>query len=174
MFSKLCQHLTIAVIAMLFLALALSGCASQQSTIRRTVPPADTVEPPPPPDNVQADDQPEDGAVLTGPPGCIPIMFDYDRANIRPDQRLVLDSNVPLLLNGEGHILLKGYCDERGTWDYNLALGERRGLAVARALNARGIAAKRLGVVSMGKEGAEGRGEIGWAMDRRVEFTIQD
>ena len=98
------------------------------------------------------------------------VFFDYDKFNVRPDQRSVLDKQVAWMkANPSVTVVVEGHCDERGTREYNLALGERRSTAVRDYLVARGIDASRVDTISYGKERpvAFGGDEAAWSQNRR-------
>jgi peptidoglycan-associated lipoprotein len=104
------------------------------------------------------------------------IFFNYDKSDIREDQKSALNDNVVWLKgNTKGKILVEGHCDERGTAEYNLALGERRAKAVKDYLVAAGIAADRVSVISYGKERpfVLGHDESAWKWNRRGHFVLQ-
>jgi len=100
------------------------------------------------------------------------VYFDYDSAVLRGDARAVIKRNADSMRGtpDEG-VTLEGYCDERGSEEYNLALGERRGEAVKSYLVDLGIPASRLHVVSFGsaKPAVVGHDETAWKWNRRVE-----
>jgi peptidoglycan-associated lipoprotein len=101
------------------------------------------------------------------------VYFDFDRSNIRADQVTNLESDLALLLRDTQTIVeIQGHCDERGTTDYNLALGQRRADAAKRWLVARGVAASRIHTISYGEERPvdPGHDEDAWARNRRDEF----
>lgn len=104
-----------------------------------------------------------------------PVYFAFDSAVINPHEAPKLET-VVLFLRGDSTavILIEGHCDERGTAEYNRALGERRALAVREALIARGADPARLQTISYGKErpAVPGSGEAVWAKNRRAEFVI--
>ncbi len=103
-----------------------------------------------------------------------PIYFDYDKADIRTDQRSTLQANADWLReHGDVAILIEGHCDERGTREYNLALGDRRATATRDYLVSLGISANRVEIVSYGEENpaAMGEGEQNWSLNRRGEFV---
>lgn len=103
------------------------------------------------------------------------IHFDFDRSNIRPGDAAVLDSKIPLLqANPAVRIRISGHCDERGSDEYNLALGNRRAASAKRYLVNQGIDASRIDIVSYGEERpmAMGSNEEAWAQNRRAEFEI--
>lgn len=101
------------------------------------------------------------------------VYFDYDKSNIRDDQRPELDKNAEILLaNPNINVLLEGHCDERGTVEYNFALGGRRATAIKDYLTKKGIAENRLATLSKGEEEPmdPGHTDEAWAKNRRVEF----
>jgi peptidoglycan-associated lipoprotein len=103
------------------------------------------------------------------------IFFDYDAATLTDDGRRALAEDVTWLkANPPVRITVEGHCDERGTSEYNLALGERRAKAVVAYLTAAGIEASRLRTISFGKERpfAPGHDESAWRQNRRAHFTI--
>lgn len=104
------------------------------------------------------------------------VHFDFDRALIRSDDAKVLDANVEYLKNNaDTLVLIEGHADERGTAEYNLALGERRARAARDYLVSQGIAADRISLVSFGEERPEcsEHVEACWARNRRAEFLIK-
>ena len=103
------------------------------------------------------------------------IYFDYDKDEIREDQRIALDAKVPILTaNPSVRIRIAGHTDSRGSDEYNLALGQRRSAAAKRYLVSRGVPEGRIEVVSFGEErpAAQGDSEESWAKNRRDEFEI--
>ena len=101
------------------------------------------------------------------------IHFDFDRANLRPGDTQVLDEKLPILRdNPQLRIRIAGNCDERGSDEYNLALGNRRAITAKQYLVAHGIDASRIEVVSYGKEKPidPGHNEVAWAKDRNDQF----
>lgn len=110
--------------------------------------------------------------------GLQTIYFDFDRYNIRPDQAPILNANAEkiksaLAASPNTYILIEGHCDERGTQEYNMALGERRALSVRDYLINLGVPARNLLTVSYGEERPvdPGRNEAAWARNRRAEFS---
>ena len=104
------------------------------------------------------------------------VHFDYDRSDIRTDQRRVLDGNCEYLkANPQVRIIIEGHCDERGTVPYNFALGDRRTQEVKRYLVTMGIDPNRIATISKGEEQplASGHTEAAWSQNRRAEFRIQ-
>lgn len=103
------------------------------------------------------------------------IHFDFDRSNIRAGDAAVLDGKVPLLrANPALRIRIAGHCDERGSDEYNLALGNRRAASAKRYLVNQGIDESRIEIVSYGEERpmAMGSNEEAWSQNRRAEFEI--
>jgi peptidoglycan-associated lipoprotein len=104
----------------------------------------------------------------------VTIYYDFDKSNIRDDQKSGLRSNYEFLkTNGAVRILIEGHCDERGTVEYNLALGERRARAAMDYLASLGISRDRMSIISYGKEHAAvlGSDESAWSRNRRAEFV---
>jgi peptidoglycan-associated lipoprotein len=103
------------------------------------------------------------------------VYFDYNIDEIRDDQKATLDAKVAILqANGDVRIRIAGHTDDRGSDEYNLALGQRRAAAVRRYLAARGIAENRFDVESFGEQrpASQGEDEAAWAKNRRAEFEI--
>ena len=102
--------------------------------------------------------------------------FDTDQSTIREDGRATLTKQAAWLKQYSNYqITVEGHCDERGTREYNLALGERRATAVRQFLVAQGVPAARLKTISYGKERPEvvGSDEGSWARNRRGVTTLQ-
>jgi peptidoglycan-associated lipoprotein len=104
------------------------------------------------------------------------VYFDYDSSDIRSDARPTLKSNGQAI---QAHsewklITLEGFCDERGSAEYNLGLGERRGNAAKQYLADLGVPAARMKVVSFGSAdpAVQGHDESAWRWNRRVEFRV--
>ena len=105
------------------------------------------------------------------------IHFDFDKATIRPDAARLLDANAAWLRsNGNMLVLVEGHCDERGTNEYNLVLGERRARATVNYLIGQGIAQDRLSLVSYGEERplCTEHNEACWAKNRRAHFRVKE
>jgi peptidoglycan-associated lipoprotein len=103
------------------------------------------------------------------------IHFDFDEYTIRDDQETVLQDNAQWLKKWESaRVLIEGHCDERGTEEYNLALGEKRAKAVQDFLISMGIDVDRMETISYGKSQPldPGHNETAWAKNRRAEFTV--
>ncbi len=103
------------------------------------------------------------------------IYFDYDRAVIRDDARATMDANATWMKKfRSAKILVEGHCDERGTEEYNLALGEKRAKAAQDYLLSMGIGSDRLKIISYGKSQPinPGHDEGAWQMNRRAQFLV--
>ena len=104
------------------------------------------------------------------------IHFDFDRYDIRPDAARILDANARWLkANPAALVLIEGHADERGTNEYNLALGERRAKAAMNYLVGQGLPADRFTVISYGEEWpmCQERNEECWARNRRAHFLAK-
>lgn len=107
-------------------------------------------------------------------PGLQRIHFDFDQSVIRADMRPILQSNYNYLSQRPGvQVRVEGHCDERGTTEYNLALGERRAKSAFQYLMDLGVDPNRMTVVSYGEEVPldPGHNEDAWAKNRRAEFV---
>jgi peptidoglycan-associated lipoprotein len=105
-----------------------------------------------------------------------PIHFDFDKADIRPGDRRILDANAAWLKeNGTQLVLIEGHCDERGTNEYNLGLGDRRARATMNYLVTQGVQASRITIVSYGEErpACSQKTESCWAQNRRAAFLVK-
>ncbi len=101
------------------------------------------------------------------------IYFDFDKSNIRPGDAKILDASAAYLKSNPNElVLIEGHCDERGTIEYNLALGERRAKAAMNYLVAQGIDASRFTLISYGKERpvCTEKTEACWAKNRFDRF----
>ena len=104
-----------------------------------------------------------------------PIFFDYDAYTIRPDAQTTLENDASYLISHPNiNIVIGGYCDERGSDEYNLALGQKRAEAGKNALVTAGVAASRIRVISYGKEKpfCFEHNEQCWQLNRRDGFTM--
>ena len=155
-----------------FLALALSGCPKKPAPQPETKPvvQADTtpkhVEPP-------KVEQPVKKTIVESE--FQTVYFDFDKYNLRPDAKSALDSNYALLkMFPDVVIKIEGHCDERGTVEYNLSLGQKRAQSTQDYLTGLGVAANRISTISYGKErpAVQGNDEAAWAKNRRCEFRI--
>ena len=151
------------------------GCSSKKKVVEA---PKETVKPAPkkpePPKVVPKAPEKKEAAV----PADLKfqtVYFDFDNAAIRSDQRNVLTKNAQLLNQYKTvKVRLEGHCDERGTEEYNMALGQRRADAVERFLSDYGISGARVSSISYGemRPAASGQGESSWSKNRRCELVI--
>lgn len=110
------------------------------------------------------------------PDGLGTIYFDYDQASLRADARQTLRQNADFLKqNPSSRVEIQGNCDERGSEEYNLALGMRRAEAARRYLTDLGVEPSRLRTISFGEErpAVRGHNEAAWARNRRGDFIVQ-
>ena len=109
-------------------------------------------------------------------PELKPIYFDFDKYDIRPGDAKVLDANAQWLKsNSEQLVLIEGHCDERGTNEYNLALGERRAKSTMNYLVSQGVQASRITIISYGEERpvCTQHNEECWSKNRRAQFLVK-
>lgn len=105
----------------------------------------------------------------------IMVHFDYDRSNIRSEDARILDTKLAILQANPGlRIQVSGHCDDRGSDEYNLALGNRRALSARQYLVDRGIDGSRITTETFGEERPldTAANETAWALNRRAEFSI--
>ena len=183
------------------LALLLAGCpkrpvTSTASAPAPTAPPSTAPTPltPPVQPPAAAATPPAPPSVTPPPPAPAPITppkpseyaandalkdiyFAFDKADIRPGDVKTLDANGNWLkVHDNRLVLIEGHCDERGTAEYNLALGERRARTTMNYLVSRGIPASRITIVSYGKERpvCTEHTQACWARNRRAHFLVKD
>jgi peptidoglycan-associated lipoprotein len=181
-----------ALVAIVLLAGA-AACSHNQPPVARPTPPppppasTPAARPPSPPQPVEEpavvppEPVPED-TIASGSLDDLnrnsplkPVFFDYDSSDLSPEGQKVLDADADLLKKYPSWMVtIEGHCDERGTAEYNLALGERRAVAARTYLVSLGIGADRLRTVSYGKEFPfdPGHDEAAWAKNRRAHFVI--
>jgi peptidoglycan-associated lipoprotein len=161
------SHMAVATLAVATLAI---GCASSGGDEETA--PASTSE---------FRDTPTTGDAGMSPDGerglLESVYFDYDSSAIRSDARTVLQGNVGTINQNAGWkmITIEGHCDERGSEEYNLALGERRATAVRQYLVDSGVPSGKIDTVSFGeaKPAVQGHDESAWKWNRRGEFVVR-
>jgi peptidoglycan-associated lipoprotein len=164
-------------IVSLVAAATLTGCARRTPQSQPSSPlpeAAPTPAPTPAPATPQQPETPSTTLISSG--DFRPAFFDYDSYSLREDARAALDHNARLLRDNAGaQITIEGHCDERGTAEYNQALGERRAEAAKEYLVAAGIESGRIQTVSYGKERpfATGQDEASWQQNRRAHFVVR-
>ena len=176
-------------------SLALAGCARKQPPMARPTPPPpeagapELPRPPAPPPPLEPAPEPSlEPAVrpdedlgsraledLNRQSPLQPVFFAFDSTEVSAEGRAALDANAVLLRKYATWVVtVEGHCDDRGTAEYNLALGERRALAAKNYLVSLGVEGKRLNTVSYGKEFPfdPGKTEEAYAKNRRAHFVI--
>lgn len=169
------SRLTLAALA----SAALAACASHPKQAPQIPQPPQAQQAPP------SQEQPPGPQQPSGPvPGSIQdfvvnigerIYFDYDKSDIRADAQPILGAQANWLVRyADVQVRIEGNCDERGTREYNFALGARRAEAVRDFLTAHGVAASRITTISYGKERPldPGTGEDAWAKNRNARTAI--
>jgi peptidoglycan-associated lipoprotein len=179
--------LTLAI-ALLFALAIFGGCATKPKPTETTEPMAET-SPAPAPVETYTPPAPEEPMTPTETPtmmtetpmafnvsDLVDVFFDYDKSDLSADSRDTLANDAKLLKAASGvNIVVEGHCDERGTNEYNLGLGERRANSVKNYLVSLGISASRIKTISYGEEKAfsSGHNEGAWKQNRRAHFGLQ-
>jgi len=170
------------------LPLLLSACGKKRPPVVTTHPPARPASPAPSqePWPTGPDVRPVDESTASGEDFSVSdasgeggpladIHFDYDQASLTDEARAILEKHALWLQSHRAaKVMVEGHCDERGTAEYNLALGERRASAVRAYLTSLGVGADRVTVVSKGKEQpfCNERAESCYSQNRRGHFLI--
>jgi peptidoglycan-associated lipoprotein len=196
------MHRSAAILFVSIVALAgtLAGCGKRPSTTQAAAPPPPAevrprLEPTPP-----AGATPSGPSIASRPsmPATVPpaqpapprpaladfvsvpdlrdVYFDFDKYDIRPSETDALETNARWLRKNDRHlVLIEGHADERGTNEYNLALGERRAKATLDYLVSRGITRARITILSLGEErpACTERAEWCWSKNRRAHFLVK-
>jgi peptidoglycan-associated lipoprotein len=193
--SKMRNVTKSAIVVLGMVLLAGAACAKKQAPVTRTLPPPVTAAPAPAPAPAPATPAQRVEDVLPVPAEPIgeddianrslddlnrdspftPAFFALDSAELDDEGRAVVTQNAEILKKYRTWIVtIEGHADERGTAEYNLALGERRAMAVKAYLVSLGIAPDRLRTVSYGREFPfdPGHDEAAWAKNRRAHFVI--
>ena len=168
------------MILTLCLAVALAsitGCAGKKKPPEKqqTVQRAPERKPAPAPKIQEPPKRPEQRDTVPANLRLDTVYFDFDKSNIRSDQRSAMNRNAEILSKYKTvRIQIEGHCDERGTNEYNLALGQRRADAAKQYLVEYGISSSRISTVSYGEERPVDRGhnETSWSKNRRCAFVI--
>ena len=137
--------------------------------------PAPEPPPPPPPPKPEPTPEPARPSLATLNAQLRLIHFDFDKSAIRDDALPILDANAALMQKyPDLKVIIEGHCDERGTIEYNLALGDRRATAARSEMSARGVNPGRISTISYGEERAAdpGHNESAWAKNRRAAFRF--
>lgn len=180
------------IVLVLLLTVAVAACKGKaKPPVARPMPPpavttADPARPPEPPkpiaEPVIVPPMPAEDTIgskslddLNRDSPLRPLFFELDSSDVSADGQQVLQANAAVLKKYPGmQITIEGHCDERGTPEYNLALGERRALAAKNYLVSLGIPADKVKTVSYGKEFPfdAGHDDNAWAKNRRAHFVI--
>ena len=168
------------LIVSLFLTILLttSGCAKKTTPEVETSPaPAVTETASEPPTVAVMASEPTPPTVETllnlGDMNLETVLFEYDSSTLTENTKQLLASNAERLMeNSEVNIIIEGHCDERGSDEYNLALGERRAIVTKNYLTSLGVTSKRITIISYGEEHpvSAGHNEEAWKQNRRAEF----
>ena len=170
-------HSRIALYCLPLLAASLlSGCAKKKEVAEAAPPPApEAPAPAPAPAPPPTTTEPEQPA-KTVQDQIADVFYDYDSAELSAAAQTTLDANAKVLNDNAGaSVAIEGHCDERGTVEYNLALGDRRAQATKDYLVRFGIATGRISTISYGEERpfATGSDESAWAQNRRAHFVVR-
>ena len=162
-------QITIVMIALLAFT---AGCAGNNAPVAEDVP-TDTEFS----DGMDeaADTSMDDMRMTASDVNLPPIYFDLDSTEIRSDYRGALELGAAALVESGATVLIEGHCDERGSEEYNVALGERRAGAVRKYLFNLGVPNSQMSIVSYGeaRPAVSGGGESAWRMNRRAEFRVK-
>ena len=187
------RHAKALIVLIVLLSVVVAACNKNKPPVARPMPPPDTTAsntageaPPPPPKPVMepaiVPPMPAEDAIgskslddLNRDSPLRPLFFELDSSDVSADGQQVLQANAAVLKKYPGmQVTIEGHCDERGTAEYNLALGERRALAAKNYLVSLGIAADKVKTVSYGKEFPfdPGHDDSAWRNNRRAHFVI--
>ena len=170
-------HFLLFVFAILSLAFTFTACKHKEPPAPiepTTTTPSMPEEPKPTETKISEEGPPKETTIEDISRMMQPVFFDFDKSDIREDQAPALQNNASVLKkNPTVSILIEGHCDERGTNEYNLALGERRAKAAKDYLVSLGIAENRISTISYGENRpfAEGHNEDAWMQNRRAQFV---
>ncbi len=168
----------IALICMPLLAAALLGGCAKKKVIAESAPPPPTEAPAPPAETPAATPPPAETEqpAKTVQDQIADAYFDYDSAELSSAAQTTLDADAKVLTdNASTQVSIEGHCDERGTVEYNLALGDQRAKAAKDYLVRFGVSAGRIQTISYGEERpfATGSDESAWAQNRRAHFVVR-
>ena len=176
--------------AAVVLSLAATGCARRPAMMQASAPaptpapaavappapaPAPAPQPAAAPAPAPAPERPAP-ATFAPTPELKDIHFDFDKSVIRPDAEKILLTSVDWLKTNTQHtVIIEGHCDERGTNEYNLALGDRRAKATRDFLTTHGVAANRISMISYGEDRplCTDHNEACWSQNRRAHFGLK-
>lgn len=183
--DKMRKHITWILLVLCCGAFAVAGCAKKEAVKKDETPappPAAITEPAPAPapEPVPVSKEPvvKEEPVKVTEEAVQPfetVYFDFDSYVLRQDARDILARNAQWMMkNPAAKVRLEGHCDQRGSDEYNLALGEKRAKAASSYLLTLGVPQANVSTISYGKEkpADPGNDEAAWAKNRRVEFVI--
>lgn len=153
-----------------------SPAATTQATTEKAPAATDTSAGKAAPSTTEGEAKEKAAATATAAADLEDVHFDYDKSVLRAEDRYLLNRHAAWLLkNKTTNVVIEGHCDERGTTEYNLALGERRASEAMQYLIGLGIEKERLKTISYGKERPldPGHTEDAWAKNRRAHFVIK-
>jgi len=160
------------LILLMVFSVIFPACGGKEPQVEE-VKPAEEV-PPPPPIEEEEMVEPEVEEVTEEPLVLKDVFFDFDKYNIKDQYKEVLIDDAEQIMDRDDiHIMIEGHCDERGTNEYNLALGEKRAKAARDFLTAYGVDPAKLSIISYGEEKpfAMGHNEEAWAKNRRAHLV---
>jgi len=164
-------------IALFLLILAvpvlLMNCGKSPKPVEEVQPTVTTPPPEPPKVEPQVEPQPEVKKIAESDFKI--VYFDFDKYNLVDSAKLALENNAAILKDNPGIVVkIEGHCDERGTVEYNISLGEKRAMAAMNYIKELGIDPARMTIISYGKSkpAVAGSNEAAWAKNRRGEFRI--
>jgi peptidoglycan-associated lipoprotein len=188
------RRIHLIVLMAVVLSVVAGACAKKPPTVARPMPPPpdntnaipptppapprpvdEPIPVPPEPEAIRSGDLKDDLDTLNRSGVLKPVFFELDSSDVSGDGQKVLQENAEVMRkNSQWQVTIEGHCDERGTAEYNLALGERRAIAARTYLVSLGIPAERVRVVSYGKEFPfeQGHDESAWSKNRRAHFVI--
>jgi len=188
------RRIHLIVLMAVVLSVVAGACAKKPPTVARPMPPPpdntnaipptppapprpvdEPIPVPPEPEAIRSGDLKDDLDTLNRSGVLKPVFFELDSSDVSGDSQKVLQENAEVMRkNSQWQVTIEGHCDERGTAEYNLALGERRAIAARTYLVSLGIPAERVRVVSYGKEFPfeQGHDESAWSKNRRAHFVI--
>jgi peptidoglycan-associated lipoprotein len=172
------QRSRIALLCMPLLAAALlGGCAKKKPMAEAAPPPpAETPAPAPAPEPTPPPPAAEPEPVKPVQDQLADVFYAFDSSELSAESQAKLDADAKVLSdNPNAQLTIEGHCDERGTVEYNLALGDRRAQAAKDYLVRFGVAASRLSTISYGEERpfAEGHDETAWSQNRRAHLVVR-
>lgn len=161
------------MVVLLIGLLALWGCPKKAEVTTEAQAP--TAEQAPPEQKAKSEDEEARERAAAAAAGLQPVYFDFDQSFIRNEAREVMKANADWLkAHSQAKIKIEGNCDERGTIEYNQALGQRRAASAKKYLTEMGIAGHRISLISYGKEkpGCTESTESCWQKNRRDDFVV--